>query len=235
MLIVLWYTLSAVLWLLPRWDPPEKPTLPVEIWLEVLSLLDYRSLKRVSGLNRSFQALVKHSSLAEQLFITTTPDQGLEGAPVFLHPLLQGSRILIQQPFPTLSTTILIEKGNRKLLYSHVPLAVLHENATSPPFACFTSVRTEPIPFALKASKPGAPLSVDDAVQSLVSMRSVFARRYDRARSSSSSASREHESFVWELNFKQKEVPSPLETLNMFVCPFIEETRDDGKKVVSRI
>lgn len=62
MLIILWYTLSAMLWLLPRWEPPEKPSLPVEIWMEILSYCDYDVLQRVKRLNKRFKVLVEVSS-----------------------------------------------------------------------------------------------------------------------------------------------------------------------------
>jgi hypothetical protein len=240
------YTLSALVSLLARWDVPEKPTLPVEIWLEILSNLTYLELQRVKRLNKNFRALVdvrgsfysqdapanlsdlskqQQSSLAEKLFFSPVPDQAREGTPVFLHPLLDRTRIFFLDPTAAPFSDIFIETATHRLRFSHLPLAVLRENATSPHFSSFTSLRTEATQFTLETSTPGTSLSVADAIEALASIRLLFMRRYERGRMLSGSADSKEESFVWELEFKQKAIPREREALKLNLNPFLELTK----------
>lgn len=83
MFIVLWYIISAVLWLLPRWELPEKPTLPIEIWMEVLLNLTYPELQRVKRLNKKFQAIVEVSDTSLHLRVRHSSNSSSPSAAIF--------------------------------------------------------------------------------------------------------------------------------------------------------
>ncbi|KAK4705226.1 hypothetical protein P7C70_g979, partial [Phenoliferia sp. Uapishka_3] len=110
----------------------ERPELPNEIWIEILSAgkLDYFDLKRVAGVSKKFKNICELPTFDEALFRGTPQATLPQRAKVTIHPVLDHGRNFIGEKYQNF--VIHADKVDHPG-WKIVSLTCAREFATSPP------------------------------------------------------------------------------------------------------